>query len=35
MQAAVPAWRCPITPAEGRAVHLAWAADASVRVVAD
>jgi putative spermidine/putrescine transport system ATP-binding protein len=35
MQAAVPAWRCPVTPAEGRTVHLVWSADASVRVVAD
>ncbi len=35
MQAAVPAWRCPVTPSEGRAVHLAWSAEASVRVVAD
>ena len=35
MQAAIPAWRCPVEPAEGRAVHLAWGADASVRVVAD
>ncbi|WP_144183002.1 ABC transporter ATP-binding protein [Elioraea rosea] len=35
VQAAIPAWRCPVEPSEGRAVHLAWTADASVRVVAD
>jgi len=35
MQATVPAWRCPIEPAEGRPVQLAWSAEASVRVVAD
>jgi putative spermidine/putrescine transport system ATP-binding protein len=35
MQASVPAWRCPVEPAEGRQVHLAWSADASVRVVPD
>jgi len=35
LQATVPAWRCPIEPAEGRSVHLAWSAEASVRVLAD
>jgi hypothetical protein len=35
MQALIPAWRCPVEPSEGRTVHLAWSADASVRVVAD
>jgi putative spermidine/putrescine transport system ATP-binding protein len=35
MQATVPAWRCPVEPAEGRPVQLAWSAEASVRVVAD
>jgi hypothetical protein len=31
----VPAWRCPVEPAEGRRVRLAWTADASVPVVPD
>ncbi len=31
----VPAWRCPVAPAEGRPVRLTWSADASVTVVED
>ncbi|WP_337875103.1 ABC transporter ATP-binding protein [Elioraea sp.] len=34
-QVTVPAWRCPVEPAEGRRVRLAWPADASVPVVPD
>jgi putative spermidine/putrescine transport system ATP-binding protein len=35
LQVTVPAWRCPVEPAEGRRVRLAWTADASVPVVPD
>jgi len=32
LQVMVPAWRCPVEPAEGRPVRLGWSADASVPV---
>jgi putative spermidine/putrescine transport system ATP-binding protein len=32
LQVVVPAWRCPVEPAEGRAVRLGWGADAAVIV---
>jgi putative spermidine/putrescine transport system ATP-binding protein len=32
LQVAVPAWRCPVEPAEERRVRLGWSADASVSV---
>jgi putative spermidine/putrescine transport system ATP-binding protein len=32
LQVSVPAWRCPVEPAEGRSVRLGWSADASVPV---
>jgi putative spermidine/putrescine transport system ATP-binding protein len=32
LQVVVPAWRCPVEPAEGRQVRLGWSADASVVV---
>jgi putative spermidine/putrescine transport system ATP-binding protein len=35
LQVTVPAWRCPVEPAEGRRVRLAWPEDASVPVVED
>jgi putative spermidine/putrescine transport system ATP-binding protein len=35
LQVAVPAWRCPVEPTEGRTVRLGWSADASVPVQDD
>jgi putative spermidine/putrescine transport system ATP-binding protein len=35
LQVAVPAWRCPVEPAEGRPVRLGWSGEASVRVLDD
>jgi putative spermidine/putrescine transport system ATP-binding protein len=32
VQVAVPAWRCPVEPVEGRRVRLGWSAEASVLV---
>jgi putative spermidine/putrescine transport system ATP-binding protein len=32
VQVAVPAWRCPVEPGEGRQVRLGWRSDASVLV---
>ena len=32
IQVSVPAWRCPVEPAEGRPVRLGWSAGASVPV---